>query len=56
MSKFFLMLTALGLAFASGWLFGNEVRPPILANANLAMWLAVGVGSVINALIVAVGR
>ena len=56
MNKFFLLLTALGLAFCAGWLFGNEVRPPALANANLAMWIAIGVGSVVNALIVMVGR
>lgn len=56
MNKFFLLLTALALAFVSGWLFGNEVRPPMLANANLAMWLAIGGGSVINALIASMGR
>lgn len=56
MNRFFLLLTALALAFVAGWLFGNEVRPPVLANANLAMWIAIGVGSVLNALFVVAGR
>ncbi len=30
MNKFFVLLMALCLAFVAGWLFANEVRPPLL--------------------------
>lgn len=42
MNKFVILLLALGLAFGSGWLFANEVRPPLLEDVGLAMWIAVG--------------
>lgn len=56
MNKFMIMLAALGLAFFSGWLFGNEVRPPVLENVALAMWIAVGGVAVLSAAMVSVSR
>lgn len=42
MNKFIVMAMALGMAFGSGWLFANEVRPPMLEDVGMAMWIAVG--------------
>lgn len=42
MNRFVILLLGLGLAFGSGWLFANEVRPPLLEDVGLAMWIAVG--------------
>jgi hypothetical protein len=53
MNKFFVLLMALGLAFAAGWLFANEVRPPLLEDVGLAMWMAVGGVAVLSAAMVA---
>lgn len=47
---------SLCLAFFAGWLFGNEIRPPALEDTRLAMWIAVGGGSLIGAIIAAGGR
>lgn len=52
MSRFIVMLGALALAFLSGWLFANEVAPPSLEAARLAMWIACGGVAVITALMV----
>lgn len=56
MNKFTVMLLALGLAFFSGWLFGNEIRPPVFDNASLAMWIACGGVAILSAAMVAVSR
>lgn len=53
MNRFAIMLLALGLAFFSGWLFANEVQPPTLDNASLAMWALTGVVSLVGAAMVA---
>lgn len=42
MTRFSLFLLAAALAFAAGWLFGNEYRPPRITDVNLAMWIFVG--------------
>ena len=55
MNRFTIMLLALGLAFFSGWLFANEVMPPTLDNASLAMWIACGGVAVISALMLSAG-
>lgn len=43
MNRFTLFIVAAALAFAAGWLFGNEVKPPRYEDLSLAMWLVVGV-------------
>lgn len=53
MNRFIVLLMALGLAFGSGWLFANEVRPPLLEDVGLAMWIAVGTVAVMAAAMVA---
>lgn len=53
MNRFIVLLLALGLAFGSGWLFANEVRPPLLEDVGLAMWIAVGGVAVLSAAMVA---
>ena len=45
MNRFVLFLVAAGVAFAAGWLYGNEVRPPRLEDVDLAMWIVVGVAA-----------
>ena len=45
MNRFMLFLVAAGVAFAAGWLYGNEVRPPRLEDVDLAMWIVVGVAA-----------
>jgi hypothetical protein len=52
MNRFTVMLMALGLAFFSGWLFANEIAPPSLDNASLAMWALTGVVSLVGAAMV----
>ena len=52
MNRFTVMLLALGLAFFSGWLFANEIMPPTLDNASLAMWMLTGVVSLVGAMMV----
>lgn len=56
MNRFIILLLALGLAFGSGWLFANEVRPPLLEDVGLAMWIAVGAVAVVSAAMVSAGR
>lgn len=53
MNRFIVLLMALGLAFGSGWLFANEVRPPLLEDVGLAMWIAVGSVALLSAALVA---
>ncbi len=55
MNRFTIMLLALGLAFFSGWLFANEIMPPTLDNASLAMWMLTGVVSLVGAMMVSAG-
>lgn len=50
--KLILMFLALGLAFGAGWLFGNEVRPPLLEDVNLGAWSAVAGISLLAAIVV----
>lgn len=47
MSRAGAFVLALSLAFASGWLFANEVRPPMLEDIGLAAWMGIGVLAVI---------
>lgn len=49
MNRFIVLLMALALSFASGWLFANEVRPPLLEDVGLAMWIAVGGVALVSA-------
>jgi len=49
MNRFGILLMALGLSFAAGWLFANEVRPPLLEDVGLAMWMAIGGVAVLSA-------
>jgi hypothetical protein len=53
MNRFIVMLGALALAFFSGWLFANEIAPPRIDNASLAMWIACAGVAVIASAIVA---
>ena len=55
MNRITVMLGALGLAFASGWLFSNEVPAPHFDNVALAMWIATGGVALLSALM-ATGR
>lgn len=55
MNRFIVMLGALGLAFFSGWLFANEIAPPTLDNASLAMWVLTGIVSLVGAAMVSSG-
>lgn len=56
MNRFTVMIIALGLAFASGWMFANEVRPPMYDDVGLAMWIAVGGVALLSAMMVSVAR
>jgi hypothetical protein len=56
MSRFTVMIAALALAFGSGWLFANEVRPPLLEDVGMAMWIAVGGFGLIMSMMVSVGK
>lgn len=46
-------LLALAAAFVAGWLFANEVRPPLLENMDMAVWALVGF---LGAVFMAIGR
>lgn len=48
-----IVFLALALAFGAGWLFGNEVRPPLLEDVNLGAWVAVGGTALLAAVLVA---
>jgi sorbitol-specific phosphotransferase system component IIBC len=56
MNRFIVMLIALAMAFGSGWLFANEVRPPLLEDVGLAMWIAVGGVGFLSAIMASNGR
>jgi hypothetical protein len=56
MNRFIVMIVALGLAFGSGWLFANEVRPPLLDDTSLAMWIAVGGVAFLSAMMASTTR
>jgi hypothetical protein len=53
MTRFTVILLALCLSFLAGWLFANEVRPPLLQDVGLAMWIAVGGTGLLSAMIAA---
>ncbi|MEZ4864140.1 MAG: hypothetical protein R3C14_22700 [Caldilineaceae bacterium] len=55
-NRFLVFLIILGMAFFAGWLFGNEVAPPRMADVSAAMWLAMAGAAVISSLVMAVGR
>jgi hypothetical protein len=56
MSRFTVMVMALALAFGSGWLFANEVRPPLLEDTSLAMWIAGVVVALLSAMMASTAR
>ena len=55
-NRFLVMVIALLVAFASGWLFANEVRPPSLENVSFAVWMVAGAVALLSAMMVSVAR